>query len=66
MSINYHTFPGDVVCIKDTVNAYAFGSSGLYVEQRTAFSGVEQGSSNGAIQVQKPKQRWVSLWTVCS
>lgn len=42
MSINYHTFPGDVVCIKDTVNAYAFGSSGLYVEQRTAFSGVEQ------------------------
>lgn len=51
LSINYHILLGDVVRIKDTVNA--FGSSGLYVDLRTALSGIKQGASNGGIWVRK-------------
>ena len=66
LSINYGNLLGVVVCIKDTVNAYAFGSGGLYIEQRTALSDVKQGASIGAKWVRKPKKSWVSLWPVCS
>lgn len=63
LSINSAILLGDVVCIKDIVNAYA---SGLSVELRTVLSDAKRGACNGAIWVRKLESSGVSPWTACS